>query len=53
MKKILIIGGAGFIGFHLAKKLSSKFHVDIIDNFSRAVKDKDFNQLLGILIIMI
>jgi len=46
VKKILIIGGAGFIGFHLAKKLSSKFHVDIIDNFSRAVKDKDFNQLL-------
>ena len=31
MKKILIIGGAGFIGFHLAKKLVKKFNVDLID----------------------
>ena len=46
MKRILIIGGAGFIGFHLAKKLILNFHVDIIDNFSRAIKDKDFNKLL-------
>lgn len=46
MKRILIIGGAGFIGFHLAKKLILNFHVDIIDNFSRAIKDKDFKKLL-------
>ena len=46
MKKILIIGGAGFIGFHLAKKLVKKFNVDLIDNFSRAIKDKELKNLL-------
>jgi len=46
MKKILIIGGAGFIGFHLAKKLISNFRVDLIDNFSRSIKDQDLNKLL-------
>ena len=25
MRKILIIGGAGFIGYHLTKKLKNKF----------------------------
>ena len=46
MKKVLIIGGAGFIGFHLARKLISSFQVDLIDNFSRSMKDKDLNKLL-------
>jgi len=35
-QKILITGGAGFIGFHLAKKLEKLgFEIVILDNFSR------------------
>lgn len=46
MSKVLITGGAGFIGYHLAKKLVSENHqVDIVDNFSRGVKDDDLNKL--------
>lgn len=45
-KKILIIGGAGFLGFHLAKKLLNKYKVDIIDDLSRGKLDKDFRLLL-------
>ena len=33
MKKILVTGGAGFIGAHLVKKLiEEKFKVMIVDN---------------------
>ena len=41
MKKILIIGGAGFLGLHLTKKLieSEKIEIDLLDNF-RGKKDK-------------
>ncbi|MDB4037923.1 NAD-dependent epimerase/dehydratase family protein [Candidatus Thioglobus sp.] len=40
MKKVLITGGAGFIGYHLANKLlESGYHVDLLDNFSRGVND--------------
>jgi UDP-glucose 4-epimerase len=46
MQKILIIGGAGFIGYHLAKKLKNKFKIDLIDNFSRGYQDKDLIKLL-------
>tara|TARA_Y100000768_G_C23947001_1_gene668115 strand:+ start:299 stop:1252 length:954 start_codon:yes stop_codon:yes gene_type:complete len=45
--KILIIGGAGFIGFHLAKKLSISNDILIIDNLSRGKLDKDFKELLN------
>ena len=48
-KKILILGGAGFIGYHLSKFLShKKFNntIYILDNFQRGVKDKNFNELL-------
>ena len=31
MKKILLTGGAGFIGFSLAKILSKKFRITILD----------------------
>lgn len=42
MKKILITGGAGFIGLHLAKLLHVHgYAVDLVDNFSRAVQDRD------------
>ena len=45
--KVLITGGAGFIGFHLAKHLSSQgFEIHIADNFQRGKRDNDFNSLL-------
>ena len=47
LKSVLITGGAGFIGFHLAKNLSNKdYHVTIIDNFDRGQADNDFKNLL-------
>lgn len=47
MKKVLITGGAGFIGFYLAKHLVSKnYQIDLIDNLSRGVEDKDFENLI-------
>lgn len=46
MLRILITGGAGFIGLHLAKRMLAEGHYVIIcDNFSRAVKDPDLQQL--------
>jgi dTDP-glucose 4,6-dehydratase/UDP-glucuronate decarboxylase len=45
-KKVLIIGGAGFLGLNLAKKfLANKFDVDIIDNFQRGKVDSDYNSV--------
>jgi UDP-glucose 4-epimerase len=46
-KNIIITGGAGFIGYHLAKNLSSKkYKVYILDNLSRGKIDFDFKNLL-------
>ena len=40
MKKALITGGAGFIGYHLACNLIQRnYHVDLVDNFTRGIKD--------------
>lgn len=49
MKKILIIGGAGFIGYHLTKKLSEDPHHDItiVDNFFRGKRDGDLRALIS------
>jgi nucleoside-diphosphate-sugar epimerase len=48
MKKILITGGAGFIGLSLAKKLASEdFEVHLLDNFSRAVIDDELSESLS------
>ena len=45
-RKVLITGGAGFIGFHLAKKLLNlNYEIDILDNFSRGVNDLDLARL--------
>ena len=46
MRKILITGGAGFIGFHLAYKLlDSDYQIDLIDDFSRGIHDRDLTAL--------
>jgi len=46
-KKILITGGAGFIGFHLANKLALQGHdIVIADNFFRSEHDADLKELL-------
>ena len=49
MRKILVTGGAGFIGFHLADYLSKKqdCEVTIIDNFTRNKEDQDFQELIS------
>jgi UDP-glucose 4-epimerase/UDP-glucuronate decarboxylase len=45
--KILITGGAGFIGFHLAKYLAvSNSDVTICDNFFRGKMDSDLKNLV-------
>jgi UDP-glucose 4-epimerase len=46
--KTLIIGGGGFIGAHLAKKLAAADgYVDILDNYSRAVRDSFLQEIEG------
>lgn len=46
MKKLLITGGAGFIGLSLAKHFAhNNYQVDILDNFARAVKDPELEQV--------
>ena len=49
MSKILVTGGAGFIGYHLSKKLAEKKNneVTIADNFFRSKKDADLQALLA------
>jgi len=46
MNKVLITGGAGFIGYHLAKRLSTEnCQIDLVDNLSRGVLDSDIKSL--------
>jgi len=46
MKRVLITGGAGFIGYHLAKRLhKANYKIDILDNFTRGVNDTELNSL--------
>jgi nucleoside-diphosphate-sugar epimerase len=49
MSKILITGGAGFIGYHLAEKLSSNTEnqITIVDNLERGHLDADLKKLLS------
>ena len=48
MSKILITGGAGFLGYFLAKSLSEdkSNRITIIDNLSRGRMDEEMNRLL-------
>lgn len=49
MKKILITGGTGFIGFHLAKRLAEQGHTLVLaDNFFRSNRDADLEALLSL-----
>ncbi|MFF8097209.1 NAD-dependent epimerase/dehydratase family protein [Streptomyces sp. NPDC016675] len=46
-KKTLITGGAGFIGLHLARRLSATSDVTLLDDFSRGRSDTALSDLLG------
>lgn len=47
-KKILLLGGAGFIGFHLAKRFAAEGHsVTVVDDFSRGSKDPELSALIA------
>lgn len=47
MSKVLITGGAGFIGLHLGRALAGRGNVvDLLDNFGRAVRDPDLLEVL-------
>lgn len=48
MSKVLITGGGGFIGGHLARRLEDAGHqIDLVDDFSRGVPDSDLKELLA------
>ena len=42
-RKILITGGAGFIGLHVARHLVDEAEVWMVDNFSRGQQDAEFD----------
>ena len=45
-RNILITGGAGFIGYHLAKELLEQgYDLVLADNFSRGVEDTFLKKL--------
>ena len=46
-QKVLITGAAGFIGYHLAKKLAEDYSITLIDNFSRNQMDSYFKTLIS------
>ncbi len=45
-KKILITGGAGFIGYHISNKLAFNNKITILDNLQRGKKDRFFKNLI-------
>ena len=45
---VLITGGAGFIGFHLAQSLvNGGYRVHLVDNHARGPMDKHLQELLN------
>ena len=49
MKRAIVTGGSGFIGYHLADYLSGQegMEVTVIDNFARGCSDRMFQSLIG------
>ncbi|MCR5834405.1 MAG: NAD(P)-dependent oxidoreductase [Selenomonadaceae bacterium] len=49
MKRFIVTGGSGFIGYHLAEYLSSQSEneVTVIDNHLRGTADEMFNELIA------
>src|SRR2546430_760045 len=48
MARILILGGAGFIGYHLAERLSRESHaLTLVDDLSRGRMDAELESLLA------
>jgi len=46
-KNVLITGGAGFIGYHLAKQLAEQdYNVTILDNLERGKEDDEFKEFV-------
>jgi UDP-glucose 4-epimerase len=46
--RALVTGGAGFLGFHLARRLVEGGHrVDLVDNLARGVRDEELVALTG------
>jgi nucleoside-diphosphate-sugar epimerase len=46
--KVLITGGAGFMGFHLARHLvEGGYRVDLVDSLARGVRDPELEELLS------
>ena len=48
MRRIIVTGGSGFIGYHLANYLSDQENteVTVIDNHARGIPDDMFNSLI-------
>ena len=49
MVSVLILGGAGFMGYHLTRYLAQQlsYRVTLVDNLSRGELDNDLQELLG------
>jgi nucleoside-diphosphate-sugar epimerase len=47
-QRIVVLGAAGFIGFHLSRKLQELNNVNLVlvDNFIRSSNDNEFKLLL-------
>jgi UDP-glucose 4-epimerase len=47
VRRVLITGGTGFIGFHLAKRLAElEYEVHLVDNLVRGPADREVRELL-------
>lgn len=48
MKRVLLLGGAGFIGYHLGRHLVDRgdCHVRLVDNFFRGKRDRELDALI-------
>lgn len=44
MKKVLITGGAGFIGNAVIKKLYNKYEISVLDNFSHQIHGSNYEE---------